>query len=402
MSNPEFDIILLGATGYTGTITAEHITSNFPTTLKWAIAGRSLTGLETLEAQLKTLNPDRNPPVTILAHLEKDELHILVRRTSVMINSIGPYHRYSEPIVKACADEGVHYVDFSTETPWIAEMVARYHDTARSNNAIMIHAASNSSAPPDLLAWLIASKIRKKSRKATKQIIARGKLTMVGMGGGSANTVLSSVQRYGVGWLLNPDPLSLVPQGNQHGKGSKSWTWGFRKHPELGTLTPSLTGVSNTAVVQRSAYLQPSLYTKDFTYTEYNPAPHPFGAIVITLLTKFMVLFLALPPIRKLLSKLIYKPGHGPDWRENAKSESVVIDAVGEGVDGMRVKGKFVWTGAVVHVSAVLVAEAAAVLVEMGKRQECEGMGGMQTPSFLGNELVERLRILGCLFEIEK
>lgn len=281
-------------------------------------------------------------------------------------------------------------------------MMARYHDTAKSNNAIMIHAASNSSSPPDLLAWLIASKIREKSSGATKQIIASGKLTMVGMGGGSANTVLSSVHRYGVGWLLNPDPLSLVPQGQQHGKSSKSWTWGFRKHPELGTLMRSLTGVSNTAIVQRSAYLQPSLYTKDFTYTEYNPAPHPFGAIVVTLLTKFIVLLLALSLFRKLLGKLIYKPGQGPDWKENAKSESVIIDAVGEGVDGTRVRGNFVWMGAVVHVSAVLVAEAAAVLVEMGKRQECEGIGGMQTPSLLGKELVERLRIVGCLFEIEK
>ncbi len=120
MSNPEFDIILLGATGYTGTITAEHIASNFPTTLKWAIAGRSLPGLETLEAQLKTLNPDRNPLVTILAQLEKEELHNLVRRTSVMINSIGPYHRYSEPVVKACANEGVHYVDlYVTKIPFL-------------------------------------------------------------------------------------------------------------------------------------------------------------------------------------------------------------------------------------------------------------------------------------------
>lgn len=120
MSNPEFDIILLGATGYTGTITAEHIASNFPTTLKWAIAGRSPSDLETLEAQLKTLNPDRNPPFTILAHLEKEELRTLVRRTRVVINSIGPYHRYSEPVVEACANEGVHYVDlYITKLPFL-------------------------------------------------------------------------------------------------------------------------------------------------------------------------------------------------------------------------------------------------------------------------------------------
>jgi short subunit dehydrogenase-like uncharacterized protein len=111
MSTSEFDIVLLGATGYTGAITAEHITTNFPTTLKWAIAGRSPSSLETLAAKLKTLDPDRAPPVIILAELEKEALHTLVRRTRVLINVVGPYHRYSEPVVEACAKEGVNYVD---------------------------------------------------------------------------------------------------------------------------------------------------------------------------------------------------------------------------------------------------------------------------------------------------
>jgi len=111
MSTPEFDIILLGATGYTGAITAEHITTNFPTTLKWAIAGRSPSALETLTAKLKTLNQDRSPPAIILAEMETEVLHALVKRTRVLINVIGPYHRFSEPVVEACAKEGVNYVD---------------------------------------------------------------------------------------------------------------------------------------------------------------------------------------------------------------------------------------------------------------------------------------------------
>ena len=111
MSTPKFDIILLGATGYTGAITAEHLTTNFPTTLKWAIVGRSPSALETLAAKLKTLNPDRSPPVIILAEMAKDALHTLVKRTRVLINVIGPYHRYSEPVVEACATEGVNYLD---------------------------------------------------------------------------------------------------------------------------------------------------------------------------------------------------------------------------------------------------------------------------------------------------
>jgi short subunit dehydrogenase-like uncharacterized protein len=111
MAPTKFDIILLGATGYTGSICAEHITSNFPTTLQWAIAGRSSKSLEALATRLKTLNPDRLPPTVIATQVEKNELHTLVRRARVVINAIGPYHIHSEPVVEACVAEGTHYVD---------------------------------------------------------------------------------------------------------------------------------------------------------------------------------------------------------------------------------------------------------------------------------------------------
>jgi short subunit dehydrogenase-like uncharacterized protein len=289
----------------------------------------------------------------------------------------------------------------STETSWIAEMVAKYHETAKKNDAIMIHGASNSSSPPDLLSWLIASKIREKTGKTAKSIVLSGKLEMVGMGGGSANTVISVAEHYGIGFLLNPDPMSLVPKEDRpREKWGSRWTWGFMKHAELGTLMPSLTGVSNTAMVQRSAYLKPELYTKDFTYTELMPAPNAFAGMLITTITKFVVLLLALSPFRKLIKKVSFEPGQGPDWQENAKKESVSMDAVGEGEDGTKVRGKFEWKGAVVHVSAVLVAEAAGVLLEMEKRGETKGRGGVQTPSFLGETLVEKLRGAGCVFDI--
>jgi short subunit dehydrogenase-like uncharacterized protein len=281
-------------------------------------------------------------------------------------------------------------------------MVAKYHSIAKSNNAIIIHGASNSSSPPDLLSWLIASKIQEKTGKATKEIVVSGKLEMVGMGGGSANTVVAVAEHYGIGFLLNPDSMSLVPREDRpRQKWSDRWTWGFKKHAELGTLMPSLTGTSNTAMVQRSAYLKPELYTKEFMYTEYMPAPNAFAGMLITGLTKFVVLLLALSPFRKLIKKVSFEPGQGPDWQENAEKESVIMDAVGEGEDGTKVRGKFEWKGAVVHVSAVLVAEAAGVLLDMEKRGETLGKGGIQTPSFLGDELVKRLRAAGCVIDVE-
>ncbi|KAF2001379.1 hypothetical protein P154DRAFT_596522 [Amniculicola lignicola CBS 123094] len=402
MPPPDFDIIILGATGYTGTITAEHITSNFPSTFSWAIAGRSLSRLHKLSAHLQTIRSDRSPPTILQSSLDREDLHALVKRTKVVMNVVGPYNRYSEPVLEACASEGTHYVDFSTETPWIASMIPRYHEMAKKSGAIMIPAASNSSSPPDLLAWLIASKIRETTGRGTKEIVASGQLNMAGMGGGSAHTVLDVVQRYGIGWMWKPDPFCMVPRPQRPATPYRS-PIGYQKHEDLGILTTNLPGISNMAIVNRSAALHPEIYGADFTYTELAPAPNAPVAIFTHMLLKLVILLLAFPPFRFLVRSLSYEPGSGPAWHEMGKKESVMIDAVGVSEDGKtKAKGRFAWKGAVAHVSAILVAEAAGVLV--GWREKGEGEragGGMVTPSKLGEELVERLRGAGCLFEVE-
>jgi short subunit dehydrogenase-like uncharacterized protein len=107
----EFDMIVLGATGYTGSICAEHVIKSFPTNFKWAVAGRSFSALERLRDGLKLQHPDRIPPSIVPTSFDKRLLHALARRSHVVINGVGPYHRCSEPVVEACAAEGTHYVD---------------------------------------------------------------------------------------------------------------------------------------------------------------------------------------------------------------------------------------------------------------------------------------------------
>lgn len=124
----QFDLVLLGATGYTGCLAAEHIAKSFSTSLKWAIAGRSSESLEDLSEKLKIVNPDRVSPGLSLVlivfflplrisdievvELNDVELNELALKTRVLINVIGPYHRFSSPILGACARNGTHYVDW--------------------------------------------------------------------------------------------------------------------------------------------------------------------------------------------------------------------------------------------------------------------------------------------------
>lgn len=136
MSSPrDLEIVLLGATGYTGKLCAEHIAKSLPTNLAWGIAGRSSEKLENLSTKLQALNKDRKPPgiICLPVFLRPDgvfgrfdanfmlellpvqfndaELKTLACKTKVVINCVGPYRKHSTPVVKACAENGTHYVD---------------------------------------------------------------------------------------------------------------------------------------------------------------------------------------------------------------------------------------------------------------------------------------------------
>jgi short subunit dehydrogenase-like uncharacterized protein len=107
----EYDVVLLGATGYTGKLCAHHITIHLPTDLRWAVAGRNAAKLEALIGNLRELNRDRRQPDIEAVQLTSIELDALAKKTKVLLNTIGPYHLYSTPVVEACVTNGTHYLD---------------------------------------------------------------------------------------------------------------------------------------------------------------------------------------------------------------------------------------------------------------------------------------------------
>lgn len=126
----EYDIILFGATGYTGKLCAEHITLTLPKDLKWAVAGRSASKLTAIVDELKSFNFGRRQPGIYIypiyltspsvlrlylgietATLSAQDLDILVKKTRVLINTVGPYYLYGSPVIEACVKNGTHYLD---------------------------------------------------------------------------------------------------------------------------------------------------------------------------------------------------------------------------------------------------------------------------------------------------
>ena len=137
MAGRPYELVLLGATGYTGKLTAEHIATHLPTNLKWAIAGRNHAKLSAVLDELNPLNADRQPPDILTAELKPDDLDALAKKTKLMISTVGPYHKYGTPVVEACAKNGTHYLDCTGEAPWFRDMIKQYHETAKSNGAIV-------------------------------------------------------------------------------------------------------------------------------------------------------------------------------------------------------------------------------------------------------------------------
>ncbi|KAJ5962855.1 hypothetical protein N7501_007796 [Penicillium viridicatum] len=421
-----YDIILFGATGFTGKLCAHFIAQNYPSTTQWCIAGRSLSRLEAVVNEIKELFPDRVPPgmtppliaiIQIGSDTRKDieivelnpsSLNPLIQRTRVVINGIGPFHRFSTPIVAACATLGTHYVDFTTEIPWIHEVIESYGEVARQSGSLLIPGLSTST-PSDIIAWLIASKIQEAYSTGTGGIISSGKLDIKAMSAGSLNTVLDTFETYGSGWYLFGDSSILSPP--LHRKAEKA-PWiarllGYRYIQELGALATSFTGPGNQAVVYRSAAHKPDLYGPDFHFEEYLPANGVVSAIFVHFLTKALLVLLTIPFIRWLTRKLASGMDSAPDINQLRHVERAEFRAVGSESGGAkpRVWASFAREGALYELTALVTCVGARVLLDhkinadkAGK--DAHGHGGVVTPSFLGTEYVDGLKDAGIKIEV--
>ncbi|KAL2164231.1 hypothetical protein VTH06DRAFT_3447 [Thermothelomyces fergusii] len=166
----QYDLVVFGATGYTGKYAAQYITTHLPTDLKWAVAGRSQSKLEEVVAECKRLNPDRVQPAVEVCSLTDEDLAGLAKKTFVLATTVGPYGKLGEHAFKACAEHGTHYIDVTGEVPFVARMIKKYEETARRTGALMFPQIGIESAPPDLLTWSLASFIRNEFGSPTADV----------------------------------------------------------------------------------------------------------------------------------------------------------------------------------------------------------------------------------------
>ncbi|KAI9803254.1 MAG: hypothetical protein M1825_002045 [Sarcosagium campestre] len=339
----QYELVLFGATGYTGTLTAEYITTHSPTNLKWALAGRSASKLARLKGKLEGMNSDRLEPEIEIAALNQVELHDLAKKTKLIINTVGPYALYGEAVVEACASNGTHYLDVTGEAPWVLEMIEKYNEKAKANGAIVR-----------------ANKYGLKAIRAASRP-----------------------------WALSPVP------GPRYAK--PTGRLGVRVIPELGTLTTSITGGVNRAMVHRSWGLLGSghIYGPKFHFSEYMKVRNTLLGIIVHFAIGIGLLALAFPPVRWLLRKVIYAPGTGPTKKQTSKEllEFRAVAIADQDVSSPgRAYARVRYEGGMYYLTGILVTEAAMVILRGPDDIVARKLGGgLLTPATLGQPFIDGL-----------
>ena len=389
----DIDIIIYGATGFTGKLCVKYFQS-LDTTVTWAMAGRNLTKLEKVAEENQT-------KVEILIADSDDEkaLDNLTSRARVILSTTGPFHRYGSKLVASCIKKHTHYVDITGENFWVKSLIEKHHKDASAKGIRIIPSCGFDSIPSDLGTFFAA--------KALSQPIKRIESFHSYQGGASGGTLetMFSMGELDLGDDLT-DPFLLNPEDSYSNKQKQlsSDRIGIAKKPEINAWSgPFIMATANTRVVRRTEALlalRQESYGTDFTYQEHAFHKSWFSAVKSLLLTGLSVLVL-LSPLKRLAKPFLPKPGEGPSEsvQENGWFDCKYIVETEEGIKkvfNMSGKGDPGY-----KVTSKLVSECALCLIE--NEDTLPGgnaYGGVLTSaSGLGDSLIARLKNAGISFQ---
>jgi short subunit dehydrogenase-like uncharacterized protein len=199
----EFDLVVYGATGFTGRLVAAYLARTAPAGVRWALGGRDRRRLEALREELAaTYAAAKSAGIVVGAG---DTARDVAAATKVVVTTAGPYALHGEPMLAACVAAGTDYVDLCGETFWVSRMIDKHDDAARASGAIIVPMGGFDSVPADLGTFFVASHVRRAHGLRVKEVTA----FMHGTGGVSGGTVrarrggiraLLGVGRRGSGW----------------------------------------------------------------------------------------------------------------------------------------------------------------------------------------------------------
>lgn len=400
-----YDLVVFGATSFVGQILTGYLLTTYGVGkgLKWAIAGRSQSKLDSLRAELG--NAGSALPVIIADASDESALKAMCDQTRVVVSTVGPYALFGEPLVKVCAETGTDYCDLTGEVQWIRKMVERYEDTAKSSGARIVHCCGFDSIPSDMGVWFLQQQAEQTFGAPCQHVRMRVKAAKGEFSGGTVASMVNVAREAAADPALRKElanPFSICPPGHRSETRQPSLK-GAEFDSELKVwLAPFVMGAINTRIVHRSNALQDARYGKEFTYDEAmivgRGLKGRLAAYAVTgALTGFFTAS-AFKPSRWVVEKFVPKPGEGPS-PEAQQSGYYDLRFIGKTADGKSIKTKVLGDRDPGYGSTAKMLGEAAVCLAF---DVADKSGGVWTPSSLmGIHLFDRLTDkAGLKFEV--
>ncbi|AYF73498.1 enoyl-ACP reductase [Nocardia yunnanensis] len=410
MADREFDIVLFGATGFVGKLTAEYLLGAAPADARIALAGRSAEKLAAVRAELGPAAAEW--PLVQADSNDQASLDALAARTKVVVTTVGPYLRYGFPLVQACAENGTHYADLTGEPLFIRECIDRFGDKAAETGAKIVNSCGYDSIPSDLSVYQLY-----------KRSVAdnTGELTDVTLvawlkGGASGGTIdsgramMEAIAEDPAKGSVMAHPYSLSPdkamEPNVGRQSDQALSRASAIDPSLdGWVATFIMGAHNTKIVRRSNGLLGWPYGKNFRYREVMSAgasaTAPLvaagiaGGIVATMAAGAVLSRVALG--RKLIDRIVPKPGTGPS-EQSRRNGWFTMRTFAHTTSGAKYVCTFAGKGDPGYQATSVMLGQSGLCLAFDTLPE---LAGILTPaSAMGDALTERLRAAGITIEV--
>lgn len=399
----EFDVIVYGASGFTGRLVVEYLQRAYPpgSNVAWAIAGRDVAKLESI----KTETGATVPAIAANAR-DADSLEAMAKLAKVVLTTVGPYQLYGEPLVAACVKTGTDYVDLCGEPNWMAEMIAKYSDAAKASGARITFSCGFDSIPFDGGVFFLERECQKRFGAPAVRVRGRVRKMKGKFSGGTMVSMLETMKavkanpRIGAvlvdPFALSPEKLAAQPNGDAavYDRIIPSWS------------APFVMAAINTKNVHRTNALLGYAYGRDFQYDEMmltgDGAAGEKRAKSAVSAAKTQRNLLGFAPTRAILTTFVLpKPGQGPSKEERETGMYDVL-FVGETAKGETLRASVRGDKDPGYAStSKMISEAALCLAQDVDRSAAPG--GVWTPiAAMGTKLIDRLQSkAGLTFKLE-
>ena len=388
MSDREFDVVIFGASGYTGKLVAEYMHDQYgdDQSIKYAIAGRNTEKL--LEVK-KDLNLNEDITILEVDSTDLDSLDKMTTSAKCILTTVGPYQLYGSKLVESCAKNGTDYVDLTGEPGWMYEMINAHKETAQKSGARLVFSCGFDSIPFDLGVYFVQNAAKEKFGKPAPHVRGRVKAMNGEFSGGTVASLGATMS------TLKEKPELIKVLANPF-----SLTEGFEGPSQLDDskplldekmnmwLAPFVMAPINTKNIHRSNALLDHAYGKDFCYDEMMIAGEGDEGKQIAK---------AMSSGNPMGGDNVPQPGEGPskESREQGNYDVLFFADLEEGSIGARVTGDM---DPGYGSTSKMIAESALCLV-----QDCSNLaGGIYTPApSMGEKLIDRLiKKAGLTFDI--